>query len=271
MSDTSKIQPYSLPAEFVRQWNDAADDNLITAGEYRAIQEVAKASETTEDDRFFSDLNSGHDLYMDLDAIRRRQAQLESVASAARDAGLLFSDIEISYSDTNGFHRWTEYRRKTEGSFSIYPRVDKYGERRAGVNGGAIGYSSQTVRVGDASFGRFHGVHVDTSLSHPLLTFGLLHASLRVEADLGFGKDGAILVAGAGPMIHLGAPGLVQLYGGVLTNGMVGSVGDAGRAGWAVNATAGGQLLIFYAEVDYPVTGGDTNPEGCSIGARFGF
>lgn len=271
MSDISKIQPYSLPVEFVAQWNDAAADNLITASEYRAIQSMAKASETTEDDRFLTDFDLAFSHAKNLYGMKLQQAWLESVAGAARNAGLLFSDIKVIDSDTPGYKRWTEYRQKTEGSVSIYPRVDKYKERRAGVNGGAIGYSSQGVRIGDGSFGRFHGVHTDVSLSHPALTFGLLHASLRVEADLGFGKDGAILVAGAGPMIHVGAPGLVQLYGGVLANGMVGSVDDAGRAGWAVNATAGGQLLLLYAETDYPVTGGNTRPAGFSIGLRAGF
>lgn len=268
MSDATRIQPYSLPAEFVQQWNESAADALIDAAEYRIIQQAAQATASGEDDRFLADLDTGpnFDFNMNLDSMKRRNAQLEAVAGAAQAGGLQFSNIKIIFSNANGYNRWTEYRRDSG------MEVESAGGRKNGVVGGALGYSSNRVVVGSASTGRFHGVHIDALLSHRALSLGLLSASLRTQADLGFGSDGVNFVVGAGPMVHVGVPGLVQVYGGVLANGLVGSVNDKGRAGWAVNATAGVGLLGFYGELDSRVTGGDTRPvERFSIGFRGGF
>lgn len=141
---------------------------------------------------------------------------------------------------------------------------------KSGVGGYAIGYTQDSWRSEDRPLGKSHGVHVDLSLVHKKINVPLLYPALTFQTNLS--APGAALTVGMGPSLHIGVPGIAQVYGNIMVNGHLASIDNDNYAGWSATTTAGAQILFLYGEMIFPVSGSAFRQAGqFTTGLRLGF
>jgi hypothetical protein len=247
---------FNLDKKFIETWNRAVKDHVVTADELWELSTIALETPETDDNDVIRGFYLCDENPSFAQQLEHPDSGVNQFLDALDEAGLEIDNFSIERSRIS-------VRRK--GFFERVGDVFSGFER----NGTAIAYARP---VYDFSSGNGNGVHFDSAISHKALTHGLISPSFVISEQTSY-DGGFTSNLGLGPRLHVFAPGLIQVYGGIDVNGVWSNRDKENKFGYSVNPILGGQIVFFYAGYTFPpiVGKGVRLDRSFEAGLRFGF